>query len=272
MNTRAIILMALCLGTTALHGAEPTDTAAVDRHVLSTVYSLEAGGEHAFNTYLSPLAQTGCNFALSGQWSRPFAGPHRDMDIKARANVGFLQNPARNADMNDIGISLSWQANQAFTPLPGLTLKAGAGALVDAGLLYLPRNSNNPVAARAWLGLTLNGAATYRLRLRGKTLRLIEEVSLPSLGVFFSPHYGESYYEIYLGNHSGLARCGWWGNHFAIDNLVAVEIPVRSIRLRLGYRLNMLNSIASHIDSRITTHSFVLGIATDWLNVSRRYE
>ena len=53
---------------------------------------------------------------------------------------------------------------------------------------------------------------------------------------------------------------------------MAVEIPVRSIRLRLGYRLNMLNSIASHIDSRITTHSFVLGIATDWLNVSRRYE
>ena len=136
MNTRAIILMALCLGTTALHGAEPTDTAAVDRHVLGTVYSLEAGGEHAFNTY------------PSGQWSRPFAGPRRDMDIKARANVGFLQNPARNADMNDIGISLSWQANQAFAPLPGLTLKAGAGALLDAGLLYLPRNSNNPVAAR----------------------------------------------------------------------------------------------------------------------------
>lgn len=248
----------------------------VQRHepgnVLTAVYALEAGGEHAFSTYLSPLSHTGSTFAISGQWSRPFATPLWDMDIKVRARIGLLKNPTRNASMDDLGISLSWQANRAFSPLGGLTLKAGAGVMIDAGALYLPRNSNNPVAARAWGGLTLNGSARYDLRLWGKTFRLLDEVSLPSLGVFFSPHFGQSYYEIYLGDDSGLARCGWWGNHFAIDNLVAVEIPVNATRLRLGYRLNVMNSVASDIHSRITTHSLVLGISTDWVNVTRRHE
>lgn len=280
------LLLALALSAAAAPGSHaaglPADSLAASRgirvqsfeekRVLTTVYALEAGGEHSFNTYLSPLSHTGSTFALSGQWSRPFGAPRWDMDIKVRARLGLLKNPTRNASMNDLGITLSWQANRAFTPLPSLSLKAGAGVLIDAGALYLPRNSNNPVAARAWGGLTLNGSARYDLRLWGKRFGIIDEVSLPTLGVFFSPHYGQSYYEIYLGDTSGLARCGWWGNHFAIDNLVAVEVPVCATRLRLGYRLNIMNSRASDIHSRITTHSFVLGISTDWLNVTRRHE
>lgn len=280
---RALISCMLTLACrSALALALPSDTAAAgegvrvqtfsEGRVLTAVYALEAGSEHAFDTYLSPLRHTGSTFAISGQWSRPFASPMWDMDIKARARLGALRNPAGNASMSDLGLSLSWQANRSFRPMPSLTLKAGAGILVDAGALYLPRNSNNPVAARAWGGITLCGTASYGLRLWGKDFRLVDEVSLPALGVFFSPHYGQSYYEIYLGDTDGLARCGWWGNHLTIDNLVAVEVPVCATRLRLGYRIGITNSRASDIDSRITTHSFVLGICTDWLNVTRRHE
>lgn len=289
--TRSYILTLLFIFCSALHDvAEATgthessepDSVSVsagirvqtfpESRVLSTIYALEIGGEQAFNTYLSPLRHTGTTFALSGRWSRPFSAPLWSMDINARARMGVLHNPANTAAMTDLGISLSWQAGRTFRPLPALSLKAGTGIMVDAGVLYLPRNSNNPVAARAWAGATINGAAQYSLRLWGHTIRIIDEVSLPTLGVFFSPHFGQSYYEISLGETSGLARCGWWGNHFAIDNLVAVEIPLYSTYLRFGYRLNALNSKASDIHSRITTHSFVLGICTDWLNVTRRHE
>lgn len=241
--------------------------------VLSTVYYLEGGGERAFNTYLSPLQQTGSTWGLGGQWSRPMGHSRTwSMIAAAGARVGFLENPARNASMNDMQLDLSWHAMRSFTPLPGLTLGAGVGAELTGGLLYLPRNSNNPVAARAYFGAVLHGAASYRLRLWGTTFRLSDKVALPTLGVFFSPHYGQSYYEIYLGNRSGLARCGWWGNRFAIENLLAVDIPVSSVWLRVGYRLNVENSIASSINSRITTHSLVLGVCTDWVNVTRRHE
>ncbi len=244
---------------------------------LTATYSLEAGAERAFNTYLSPLLQKGGSFAIDGSWTRGCAAPRHRLALSfgARYRMGFLRNPARNASMTDINLALQCDLQRSLK-LPGthpsLKLAAGAGLLVDGGILYLPGNSNNPVAARLYAGLTLNGTASYDIRVRGHLIRLIDEICMPTLGIFFSPHFGHSYYEIYLGEHSGLAHCGWWGNHFGIDNLVAAEIPVCSARLRLGYRLQITNSRASHIDSRITCHSFVLGITTDWLNITRRHE
>lgn len=291
MKEKALLILLLILSVCTLpcHAkasadADPANTDSVsatagirvqtfsEQRVLSTIYAVEIGGEQAFNTYLSPLRQRGTTYALSGRWSRPFASPLWDMDINARVRLGTLHNRANTASMTDLGITLSWQAQRSFAPLPALSLKAGAGIMLDAGMLYLPRNSNNPVAARAWVGATLNGAANYSLRLWGHKINIIDEICLPTLGVFFSPHFGQSYYEISLGETSGLARCGWWGNHFAIDNLLAVEVPVCSTRIRVGYRINALNSRASDIHSRITTHSVVLGIHTDWLNVTRRHE
>lgn len=263
-------LLLIGLATLAFSRAEAQESG----RRLSTTYTIEAGSEHAFNTYLSPLPHTGSSYALSGAWSRSLGEYEKmwDMTFTASGRIGLMKNPARNAAMDDVALALSWYAQKGFMPIPGLTLKAGGGVQADGGLLYLPRNSNNPVAARAYLGLTVNGSALYKTQLWGYPIRLIDEVSIPTLGVFFSPHYGQSYYEIYLGDTSGLARCGWWGNHFAINNLTAIEIPVCSVRLRIGYRLNILNTIASDINSRITNHSIVLGISTDWINVTRHNE
>ena len=244
-----------------------------ESRVLQTTYSVEFGGEHAFNTYLSPLVQTGWTLSLAGEWSRPMGHSKSwRQEVEARARLGIMTNPAGNAYMDDVQADLSWRAIRSFTPVSGLTLGIGVGALLEGGALYMPRNSNNPVAARAYMGTTLEGRAAYSFRLWGKCFRLLESVSLPTIGIFFSPHFGQSYYEIYLGERDGLVRCGWWGNRFAVNNHIAVEIPVCSTRLRLGYRFEAANCIASGIDTRITTHAFTLGITTDWLNVTRRHE
>lgn len=267
LSTIVMLLSVLCGHT---YATEPIDSMCIpDSRILHTVYSLETGGEHAFNTYLSPLPHTGWNIGLRGEWSRAMGNSHTwNQDIGVKAGIGFMENPAHNASMNDLRIALGWKAIRSFKATRNLTLGIGAGALLDAGMLYVARNSNNPVAARAYLGATLEGKAAYSFKIAGKSLRIIDEVSLPSLGIFFSPHFGQSYYEIYLGERDGLVRCGWWGNHFTIHNLTAIEIPVCRTRLRLGYRLEVMNSRASDINSRITTHNFVLGICTDWLNVT----
>lgn len=238
---------------------------------LTAVYQAGIGSTKALSTYLSPIPHSGPEFFIEGEWSRPLAGRHHlRQSYDARFGMGFLQDEADMSAMTNIDFSFAWNLQKHFSPLPGLDLGAGAGLQVEGGLLYLPRNSNNPVAARVSIDLTLNASASYNLRLGRLPMRLVEQVSLPSLGAFFSPHYGESYYEIYLGNHSGLARCGWWGNHFGISNLVAAEVPVCGIRLRLGYRLDVRNSYVSNINTHLTTHSCVIGISTDWLNVTRK--
>lgn len=234
--------------------------------VLTTTYALEAGGERAFNTYLSPLVQTGWNIGLAGTWERSMGSSttwHQQIDVRAR--LGIMTNPAGNAYMDDVQATLSWSALRSFPLTHDFTLSVGAGALLEGGILYVPRNSNNPVAARAYLGGTFEGRAAYSFRFKSKRLKVLESVSLPTIGIFFSPHYGQSYYEIYLGDTSGLARCAWWGNRFALNNHLALEIPFGTTSLRLGYRFEVTNSIASDINSRITVHSFTLGITTDWI-------
>ena len=68
---------------------------------LTATYSLEAGAERAFNTYLSPLLQKGGSFALDGSWTRGCAAPRHRLALSfgARYRMGFLRNPARNASM-----------------------------------------------------------------------------------------------------------------------------------------------------------------------------
>ncbi len=239
---------------------------------LTSTYQVGVGRSSARCSYLTPIPHSGTTLSLNGEWSRALGCrrfPLRQT-YEATFGMGFLTDAAGASAMTDLSLLLAWDLQREFRPAEGLLLGAGAGLQLDGGLLYLPRNSNNPVAARVAVALTLNLSAAYDFQLGPLPMRLIDRVSLPSLGVFFSPHYGQSYYEIYLGERAGLAHCGWWGNRFQLRNLLAAEASVCGIRLRLGYRFSILSSLASGINTRITTHECVVGISTDWVNVTRK--
>lgn len=262
------------LATASVCGAQEPACASQDTvplRPLTAVYSLEIGSARNFNTYLSPIRQSGTHAGVSGTWSRAtgFAPEKVIMDFDARFAMDFTHNRQHTSSMTGIDFALSYDMLYRMRPFPGLQIAGGAGLELDAGALYLPRNSNNPVAARFSLDLTLNLRADYSFRIGRLPVRLSDRFSLPSLGVFFSPQYGESYYEIYLGNHNGLAHCGWWGNHFACANHLTAQFSVCGIRLCAGYRVECRSSYVNHINTRLVNHSFTLGIATDWINVTR---
>ncbi len=266
------LLLLICASSGQAAGS-PSDSIRESSPILplTATYSLHAGSSRDFNTYLSPVRQTGSHFGLEATWSRAmtFDPEHFIMDFDAQFGMDFTRNRQHTSSMTGIDFSLSWDMLYRLSPLPRLQIAAGAGLEFDAGALYLPRNSNNPVAARLSLDITLNMRADYRISIGRFPIIFTDRLSLPSLGVFFSPQYGESYYEIYLGNHSGLAHCGWWGNHFALTNTFLIQIPVCSIRLCAGYRVQCRSSFVNDINTRLVNHSFVLGISTDWINVTR---
>lgn len=267
------VVAALLMASSRLCAAD-ADTVAVSSEPLrplTSLYSLEIGAARNFNTYLSPIRQTGTHAAISGAWSRAagFAPEKVIMEFDARLAMDFTCNRQHTSSMTGIDFALGYDMLYRIHPVHGLQLAGGAGLELDAGALYLPRNSNNPVAARFSLDLTLNLRADYSFRIGRLPVRITDRFSLPSFGVFFSPQYGESYYEIYLGNHSGLAHAGWWGNHFACANTLSAQFTVCNIRLSAGYRVECRSSYVSHINTRLVNHSFVFGIATDWVNVTR---
>ena len=273
MNRLVRILLCLaCLWASLLANADNSisaDSLQTLRPVTST-YSVEYGAASTLDTYLSPLRYQGSTITLNGSWLKAMRQNPQRLIMAFDASIGLESqlSPARNSRLYDFSLDFSWSMMYRWRPIEHFQVGVGGGAALNIGALYLARNSNNPVSARASVDITANAMASYSLHIGRLPVRLIDRVSIPMVGAFFSPEYGETYYEIYLGNHAGLAHCGWWGNHFRIDNLLAADISLGTVALRVGYHFDFSSGKVHDIVTRHTTHSLVIGLTHDSLNIT----
>lgn len=240
---------------------------------VAAAYSFEFGTSHLCDTYLTPLKYSGLNLALSYErmQAMKFSPEKWVMRLSGRLALDRAENPARNATMWDIDLELSWAMMHRWhlNSVPGMSLYVGPATTLDLGALYLARNGNNPVSAKASWTIGLAAAAAWNFKISRLPVCLRYQPSLPVTGAFFSPDYGELYYEIYLGNHSGLAHAAWWGNYFRLDNLLTADLRIGSTNLRLGYRGDFLSTKVNNIVSRRYVHAFVVGVSGEWLSMPR---
>lgn len=261
-------LFFIVLTLLAAHNAEgQADTAAL-RPVLS-VFTAEAGGTRIHDTYLTPLRYSGWQAALGYERMQAmrFSPEKWIMQLEARLALGRTLNPAKTALMWQIEFRPSWSMMWRTRLPEGFTVGVGGTASADLGVLYLPRNGNNPAAAKASITVGATGFAAWNGRLGRLPLTIKYQPELPLIGAFFSPDYDELYYEIWLGNHSGLAHCAWPGSFFRLDNLLTADLHLGATTIRLGYRCEVFSSKAGDIVSRAVTHTFVLGIATELISL-----
>lgn len=236
------------------------------------IYSVEIGGKNVLATYLSPLHYKGTSFALSGEWSKamPFSPQSAIMHFNATAGFDNMLNPAHTARMVALNASFGWGMSWR-TQLPWqLQLTAGGSIGIDGGAYWLMRNGNNPIQAMATVNIAACVSLGRPFKIGRLPLLVRDEVSLPSLSVFFSPEYGESYYEIYLGNHHGLVHPGWWGNNFRIDNLLSVTFDFGRTAAMIGYRFKADTQWANNLNTKIFTHSLVIGVVPGGIGLKRK--
>lgn len=248
------------------------ESEAVESRPVTSVYSLDFGGERAQATYLSPLKYKGWVAGASGSWKKalPQNPQHLVMNFDARVAGSRMLNPDKNATMVGFNGSFSWGMSRRWRFADKWQLTAGGNVGIDGGILYLIRNGNNPVNAMASANLGLQACISKVWHIGRLPLLVSDEAKLPSLGIFFSPEYGEPYYEIYLGNHSGLAHCGWWGNNFRLTNLLSVDFDFGRTAMRIGYRFEANTSYVCHLNTNIYTHSFVIGVIPQGLGLKKR--
>lgn len=235
-------------------------------------YRLEIGGTDVVSTYLSPLKYDGSSFTASGQWSKAFQKnpEHIVMQFDASATWRSMRNPARTASMIGLDAYFGWGMAYRHRFPGGFQITAGGALDLSGGCLYLLRNGNNPVTALASAGIDLTASGSYKWKIGRLPILISDELRLPTLNAFFCPGYGQTYYEIYLGNHKGLAHCGWWGNRFSIDNLLSVKLDFGRTAMEVGYRYSLQTYWANNLNTRISTHSFVIGIIPHGLGMKRR--
>lgn len=259
---------ALCAATSLFSAYGQSE---VIRPVLSS-YCLEVGGKSLTQTYLSPLKYSGLTLALDYERMQAmrFNSEKWVMKLDGRLSYDSGLNPAGNARMYDISLRLGWSMAHRWRLSKGFTVLAGGNTSITCGADYSPRNSNNPVAAKGAWTVGATGSLVWNGKFGRLPVCIRYQATLPVTGCFFCPEYGELYYEIYLGNRKGLAHGAWLGNYFNLDNLATIDLRFGNTILRAGYRCDVFSSKANDIVSRSTSHTFVLGIVSEWISIGTK--
>lgn len=269
MTRLLLSILYVMLSAMAFAQDEPTTL----RPVTSS-YTYEIGGATLANTYLTPLKYKGWDMALNYErmQAMKFNPEKWVMRLTAGIDLNRTDNPAKNATMWRLVADFSWGMTYRFKLPHNITLAGGGSTSLDLGCVYNARNGNNPVAVEAAWTVNLTGYASWNVKIGRLPVTLRYQPTIPLTGVFFSPDYGELFYEIYLGNHSGLAHCAWWGNYFRMENLVTADMNLGATSLRVGFRNNILSTSINDITTRTITYSAVIGVTTEWisLNPSRK--
>lgn len=233
-------------------------------------YSLTAGTAHRADTYLSPIKYSGwqTGFIYERIQAMKFNPDKWVMQLKLGIDLDCTTNIAGNSDMWFAGIDASWGMMRRWKLPEGFSVGIGPAIDLNAGCLYLERNGNNPASAKVSLTADAIGYAAWNGSFLNIPLTIRYEGQLPVIGAFFSPDYGELYYEIYLGNHSGLAHCAWWGDFIRYDHQLTADLHFGSTSLRIGYCGQLFSSKVNDIVTRTFTHGAIIGVSGEWISLN----
>ena len=275
MKTKAILtLLAMTAAMTVHAGSPPEYPPAVPQPrpiERATLYG--AGLANMYDTYLSPQEYRGAEFRLMRESTRltPWAEGRLWRQVRFQGYVNYTHNHADNN--NAMGALLTWNygLHYSFDVAPGLRLLAGGVADLNGGFLWNLRNGNNPASARAYINLAASGAAVWRVRLKKRLLTFRYQIDLPLAGLMFSPHYGQSYYEIFsLGHYDRNVCFTWPGNAPCFSQLLTVDVPIGSGTLRLGYRCDIRQSHVNNLKSHTWSNLFMIGFVKHFRLVKQR--
>lgn len=242
----------------------------VERPVNSS-FMFDAGGAQILDTYLTPIKYSGLNLRIGYERLQAMKfSPHGWVSqIEAGVEYQKVHNAPGNHTMHSLMCEFQWGMMHRWRIdcMPGLQLMAGGGTRFRGGVIYNASNSNNPVSAKIHWSVNLQGMAVYNMRVGRLPLTLRYQVTLPVLGAFFSPEYGQSFYEIYLGDRGGIVHCGWWGNRFDMRNLLTVDLHLGRTSLRIGYRGQIETSYVNNLNYHFFTHSAIIGVSGEWLSL-----
>ena len=233
----------------------------------STMFGL--GKANVYDSYLSPLNYSGNSFSLMEESMRMTGLSNGNIAAQQLFHLDF--SSTRSIPGNSIQytgfLEYSYGLHYRLTPLPNLKVFAGSQVNGLAGFIYNVRNSNNPAVGKAHINLTLSAAASYSFNIKSQPFRLRYQISSPFAGFMFSQHFGQSYYEISLGNDDNLIHFSSYHNQVILQNNLSVEIPFNFMTLRLMYANSIYETRINYIDTRIHNNSFMIGFSREFFTV-----
>ncbi|HJD92013.1 DUF3316 domain-containing protein [Bacteroides coprosuis] len=234
--------------------------------VINRAVSYGIGYSNIYDTYLSPQEYKGIDFRISRETMKMTRLWDGNISVQnfLQANISYTHNHVDNN--NSFSGLLNWNYGLHYQFRISPNFKLLAGALIDAnlGFIYNLRNGNNPASAKFYLNLAPSGMAIWNTKIKNYPLTLRYQVNIPVMGMMFSPHYGQSYYEIFsLGNDSGTLKFTSFHNQPSIRQFFSVDLPIKAVKLRLSYICDIQQSKINNIRAHSYTHTFMFGFVTE---------
>lgn len=229
------------------------------------------GGYNLMDTYLTPgsrIPYTGWGLRVMNERTKMTRlADHRISRQQIfNADIASIRNGAGTTQAFSGFLDYTLGYHYHFHPIPALKLLAGASVHAMGGFIYCTRVSNNPASAKADLDLNLSVQAIYNFQIRNYPLTMRYQAEIPFIGILFSPHYGQSYYEIFdRGNKSGIVPFTSFHNKLAMKNYLTVDFPVGKFTFRAGYLNSLYYLDVNQIQSHIISHSFVIGFVKEFI-------
>ncbi len=260
MGLTGCCLLALCHGIYA-----QADLQQANRYVMrATTYGM--GYTNIYDTYLSPQEYKGVDFRISRETMRMTKLLNGNVSVQNffQANIGYTHNRAENNNTFNGLVNWNYGLHYQFRITENFKLLTGALADINGGFVYNLRNTNNPASARAFINLDASAMAIWHAKIKKYPLTFRYQVNVPVAGVMFSPHYGQSYYEIFtLGNSDGVIQFTSLHNQPSVRQILSVDFPVRYAKLRLSYMADLQQSDVNNIQTHTYSHVFMVGFVKD---------
>ena len=236
------ILFALCTRLQA-----QIDSLQAHRYVTrATMYGI--GFTNVFDTYLSPQEYKGIDFRVSRELIRMTKLFDGNVSVQNffQADIGYTHNRADNN--NTFSGLVNWNYGLHYQFRLTDNFKLLAGGLIDA-----------------------SGMAIWHLKIKRYPMVLRYQVNLPVMGVMFSPHYGQSYYEIFsLGNSSGVIKFTSLHNQPSLRQMLSVDLPIGYTKMRFSYLADLQQSNVNNIKTHTYSHVFMVGFVKDLYRIRNK--
>ncbi len=243
-------------------------------HTASSSLMLSVGKSHLLDTYLTQSNYQGLHLSLNHELLH-FANSHSQKwahQFLSGVEFSTCQTAFKQGRYWQGAVDFNATSFRMYNPARNLHVGVGPSLGMEAGFIYNLRGGNNPATAKLSVHAGVGAMITYQI-LKWKKLPLYfrYQAILPAMSVFFSPHYGQSYYEIFtLGNNKGTCIFGAFYNRFDLDQLLTVDMAIGRGYLRLGYSGKMHLTNVHHIKTRIISNSFLIGYTREFIPFYRR--
>lgn len=259
---RAVLFLVVCLSMPSLSFAQKEKASYIS-----------VGATSILDTYLSQETAHGIELRYSWDKANRKDGHHWSSYVSQDA---FLSKAGTRGNENSFigamyNLRFGWHYNFDFaaggvnskvntsaeTPL---NLRVGLLADLSLGGLYNTRNSNNPAQARASLFIDPAIKLSWRFHISGKPFALKYKAAVPTIGLAFSPNYGQSYYEIFTrGNydHNVVFLSPFSG--IQLHQMLTLDFQLWHTTFTVGYLGDIRQMDANSLKYHQYSHNFVIG-------------